>query len=181
VDPDGDCRFDRDGDKFTITVPGKGHELRDRLNAPRLLRDVGGDFVVQVRVGGAFRPAAADTFQRAGILLTDGTDFLRVERDTNRTAADAESHLVYRMGNLSWFGADPAPGRPVYLRLERRGDIFWWAFSEDGERWTRFPGPGLLVTVKLPRKVKVGVVAEATAPVVFKPEFDQFRLSRPGK
>jgi hypothetical protein len=56
VDLQEDCRFDRRGDKLTITVPGKGHEFavaKGRLNAPRLQRDVEGDFVMEVRVGAA--------------------------------------------------------------------------------------------------------------------------------
>jgi hypothetical protein len=76
VDPLGDCRFHREGDKLTITVPGEGHELDvgDKpLNVPRLLRDVEGDFVMQVRLGGGCTPGKA-----AGILLTDGERTVRV-------------------------------------------------------------------------------------------------------
>src|SRR4051794_30997939 len=57
-DPSGGCRFDRDGDKMTITVKGKGHGLdqeKGKLNVPHLLRDAAGDFAVQVRVAGDFR------------------------------------------------------------------------------------------------------------------------------
>src|SRR4051812_31099083 len=60
TDPDGDCTFQRVEGKLTITLPGSDHDLgieRGRMNAPRLLRDVEGDFVVQVRVGGLFRPS----------------------------------------------------------------------------------------------------------------------------
>src|SRR4051794_6272305 len=58
VDPSGDCRFDRDGDRLTISVPGKGHELNYErpMTAPQLLRDVEGDFDVQVRVTATFLP-----------------------------------------------------------------------------------------------------------------------------
>src|SRR5947209_3073819 len=70
VNPGGRCRFDRTGDKLTLTVPGRGHGLdvsNGRLNAPRLLRDLRGDFVVQVRVGGDFRPKRlAGGLRRAG-------------------------------------------------------------------------------------------------------------------
>jgi hypothetical protein len=41
IDPKEDCRFEREGDELSITVPGEGHELA-RLEAPRLLRDVEG-------------------------------------------------------------------------------------------------------------------------------------------
>src|SRR5262245_63307451 len=53
VDPDKDCKFVKDGDALVIEIPGKDHDLwpRDRqMNAPRLLKEVEGDFDVQVRV-----------------------------------------------------------------------------------------------------------------------------------
>src|SRR5207244_1045643 len=74
VDPVGDCRFDRKGDRLTITVPGGEH----RMTAPRLLRDVNGDFVVAVRVGGSFRPTV-----RAGLLLTAEQTVFRFERSAD--------------------------------------------------------------------------------------------------
>src|SRR4051812_2737975 len=64
VDPDKDCMFDKVKSGLTITVPGKDHDLgveRGRMNSPRFLRDVEGDFVVQVRVGGDFTPSMAST------------------------------------------------------------------------------------------------------------------------
>lgn len=77
-DPDGDCKFIRDADTLTIEVPGKDHDFvpqRKRFNAPRLLRDIEGDFAMQVRVRGAFRPSAKSTVEgipsrvAAGLLL----------------------------------------------------------------------------------------------------------------
>src|SRR5690242_14159504 len=52
VDPKKDCRFERREERLTITVPGEGHELsvQGDLNAPRLLRDVEGDFAAEVRI-----------------------------------------------------------------------------------------------------------------------------------
>src|SRR5262245_49665374 len=85
VDPVGGCRFDRTGEKLTITASGKGHEhdlVKRRLNAPCLLRDVAGSFVVQVRVGGDFRSAGktADKGWRAGLVVADGDNLILVER-----------------------------------------------------------------------------------------------------
>ena len=67
VDPLGDCRFDKDWDKLTITVPGIDHVWDKKTStAPCLLREVEGDFVVQVRVGGNFKTdfEAEDDHQR---------------------------------------------------------------------------------------------------------------------
>ena len=60
VDPDGDCKFTPQKDALAIAVPAKDHELvpdRGRMDAPRLLRDVAGDFTAQVAVSGDFRPS----------------------------------------------------------------------------------------------------------------------------
>ena len=73
VDPVGDCKFDRRGDRLTMTVPGQPQEVdvtRGRLNGPYLLRDVEGDFVVQVRVGGDFLKGQGT----AGLLLLAGNN-----------------------------------------------------------------------------------------------------------
>ncbi len=90
VDPDKDCKFDKVKAGLTLTIPGKDHDLgveRGRMNAPRLLRDVEGDFVVQVRVGGDFTPSNGSTttervpFVGAGLVLMNGDNtYIRLER-----------------------------------------------------------------------------------------------------
>jgi hypothetical protein len=81
VDPVGDCRFDRDGDKLTITVPGS----KGRSSDFSLLRDVEGDFVLQVRMAVSF-PGAA------GILLVDGKQRLQVT--LAQVGETTERHLL---------------------------------------------------------------------------------------
>src|SRR4051812_33364743 len=77
VDPNGDCRFDRKGERLTITVPaGRERVLavglgRDGLTAPRLLRDIEVDFAAEVQVGGNF-DEYDDGGRWAGILLLAG-------------------------------------------------------------------------------------------------------------
>src|SRR4051812_14129390 len=63
-DPDGDCTLKEANGKLTITVPPTLHDLNPRsgkLNAPRVTREIEGDFVVQVKVSGAFRPGEKST------------------------------------------------------------------------------------------------------------------------
>src|SRR5687767_5689900 len=57
VDPDGDCAVSKAGDAVTITVSPAVHDLwpenpepARRANAPRVLRDVRGDFSAEVTV-----------------------------------------------------------------------------------------------------------------------------------
>jgi hypothetical protein len=64
------------------------------------------------------------------------------------------------------------------IRLQRRGSRLEVAASDDGEKWTTLDH---YVKIRMARKLKVGVLAEATAAGTFKAVFGQFRLSQPGK
>jgi hypothetical protein len=53
VDPDHDCKIRLDGGVVSIEMPGKDHDYdpyRKRFNAPRILREIDGEFVLQVRI-----------------------------------------------------------------------------------------------------------------------------------
>jgi hypothetical protein len=53
IDPDKDCKITRDNGVLTIEMPGGDHDYdtaRERLNAPRLVREFDGDFEIQVRI-----------------------------------------------------------------------------------------------------------------------------------
>ncbi|HEY2158536.1 MAG TPA: hypothetical protein VGH33_23100, partial [Isosphaeraceae bacterium] len=55
TDPKGDCQASIDGGRLTITVPGTHHNLCaevGEMEAPRVLRKIDGDFVVQAKVSG---------------------------------------------------------------------------------------------------------------------------------
>src|SRR5207253_2814760 len=93
VDPLGDCRFERAGEVLTITVPGERHGLEASgryLNAPRLLRDVKGDFS-SVRVGGGLRPGGRNRCRSAGLVVTDGRALVRLVRTGARLSGGEET------------------------------------------------------------------------------------------
>jgi len=91
------------------------------------------------------------------------------------------SRLRKPQGGFRTSALGPPLEKPAYLRLERRGALLNATWSLDGKTWTRLSlGKGTRGFV-LGRKVKVGVVAESTTPGEFKPEFDQFQLTLPGK
>ena len=91
VDPAGDCTIEEAAGTLTITVPGKEHNLNplpgwNNLDAPRVLRDVDGDFVLQVLVRKFDMPKAETSsnkekpasFVAGGLLVwKDGKNFLR--------------------------------------------------------------------------------------------------------
>jgi regulation of enolase protein 1 (concanavalin A-like superfamily) len=158
VDPVGGSRFDRQGSKLTITVPGPGREfnvLAGRLTAPRLLRDVPDDFILQVRISGDFRDFGQGVeYREAGILLTDGKQFLPVGRTTR----------------LEMF----PPLKPIYFRLRHQGKTLRIAVSEDGKQWEKGAVPLLLEGWG---PLKVGVYAAATTAGTFTATFDEFKLT----
>src|SRR6185436_9732324 len=92
VDPDGDCKVTESSGKLTITVPGTYHDLthsdgRDQLNSPRVLQEVKGDFVAQVKVNPFPLPAENTStsngvcFVSSGLLIwLDDNNFIRMDR-----------------------------------------------------------------------------------------------------
>src|SRR5437868_5280014 len=90
ADPKGDCKFTYEAGKLTISVPGSDHGLsaeQDRYGSPRVLQDVEGDWIVQVKVGGAYPQGATSVietrraFYGAGLLLwQDEGTYIRLER-----------------------------------------------------------------------------------------------------
>jgi hypothetical protein len=68
IDPDGDCKIDDKSDVLEISVPNTHHDLNadnDKLNAPRVMRDVTGDFTMTVKVLGEFKPPVRSTNPKA--------------------------------------------------------------------------------------------------------------------
>jgi len=190
LDPDGDCKLTFDKDKLTITVPASDHALCvefGRMNAPRVLRDVEGDFQVQVRVSGAFPDGAQsvvkdrNAFHGAGLLLwQDEKTYVRLERANltiDRKKTSYVSFELRRDGRSERFRdvtEMPLTGEPVYLRLERRGDTVLAAGSKDDVHWT-YLAP---LKMKLPQKVRVGVLAGQNTSKGFTAEFSDFKLLR---
>ncbi len=173
LDPDGDCRFREDAGKLTISLPDKKvHDLVaevGKTNAPRLLRDVTGDFVAEVRIGGDF---SGDSVLLAGLFLTvDDKTYLRLER--GRFAGGAHCFWELRRDGKrdAKSAIDPVPAFEGYLRLERRGSTLIGSHGTDGQNWTELTS----YEIDLPLKVKIGVAAVSTS-AAFAPTFERFRL-----
>jgi regulation of enolase protein 1 (concanavalin A-like superfamily) len=190
VDTDKDCKFTIDKDTLTIEVPGKDHDLaieRNLMNSPRLVRDVEGDFVAQVRVGGTFLPSHNSTsnerlpFVGAGLLLmADEKTYIRLERATLRLRGEVKMYANWeRREDGKWVLAgdasvQPLEDKPTYLRLERKGDKLLASVSHDTKEWKELNA----LEVKLPAKLKLGVSGGGTSMDVFAPRFDEFQLKQ---
>jgi regulation of enolase protein 1 (concanavalin A-like superfamily) len=198
VDPDKDCEWRLENGKLAVTLPGKDHDLgieRNRMNAPRVLREVTGDFTAELRVGGDFEPvedAAALSptgelervaFQGAGLLLmADEKTYIRLERAALRykDQGDAGRHRYTNWelrDNADWklsgtIKTFPLENKETYLRLERKGNKVKGWVSQDAKDWNELPE----LEVVLPEKVLVGIGVVTTSRKVFRPQFDQFKV-----
>jgi regulation of enolase protein 1 (concanavalin A-like superfamily) len=193
TDPDGDCKIEEKEGKLTIKVPGSLHDLfpnqkdeKKRLNAPRVLREVEGDFVAYVKVTADWKPggkiAEANTFpyNGAGLLIWgEGGEFVRLERNVWIAGAMPTSYitpLYYRGGRLVG-GAKSTreefyKDRTTWLRVEREGAKVTTSISHDGKEWS---ATGELET-EFPKKIRVGVHAINSSDGEFVVEFEDFQV-----
>jgi serine protease Do len=190
VDPDGDCKIAPSKEALSMDLPAKRHDLAAEpaaRNAPRLLRDVTGDFTAQVRITGDFKPVAPSTapggfpFVGAGLvaMAADGS-YLRLERSDvvqngtteSQINSEVRANARQQVGSAKLLPQD----QTVYLRLRRLGDRFFSSMSRDGKDWIDLP----FQDVTLPAGLKLGVEAVTTSAAAFQPRFDDFRLGADG-
>jgi regulation of enolase protein 1 (concanavalin A-like superfamily) len=187
VDPDGDCTFRAEGDRLTIAVPATAHDLSaeaGRTNAPRVLRDVTGDFTAHVTVSGVVRPGAGSTlpdrvpYQGAGLLLWhDANNYVRLERAAMLLGGTVHFHVRFEQrqkGRMAGEHTLPIEDRDTALRLVRRGHEVVGSFNQGGE-WKRLLG----LAVTFPPEVRVGVTAINSSRQPFAPRFEDFRVTTP--
>jgi hypothetical protein len=169
IDPDGDCKVALDGGKLTVQVPGTAHDLSaelQRRNAPRVLGEVRGDFIAEVRVGGEFKPSDTSTvdsrrpYNGAGLLLfKDDDNYISLHRGAVTLNTGVRQYLNFELrkdGGLvvSRYEVE-LEDKDAYLRLERRGDKVYALTSPDGLHWKAYDDP---IEVEFPAALRLGVV-----------------------
>lgn len=190
IDPDGDSSVSLDDQVLTIAVPAAAHDLSielGRMNAPRVVRDVRGDFIAEVRVSAKLQPTEPTTipdrtpYNGAGLVLFDSEkNYVRLER----AAIDRNGHQYnYINFELRYEGESYSHARSVdlkgdwYLRLERHGDQVCAMLSSDGTRWGAlepFPMPVTMETVS-----QIGVTVASSSNTPFQADFHGFQLFTP--
>lgn len=167
LDPDGDCKVTF-LPKVTISVPGTNHDLAlepkyTKQNAPRVVDEIKGDFVLTARVEKFPTPKPNSSSNgrlsavSAGLLLwQDEKNYIRFERAAEGNAA---SHSVLIERHLK--GAERSSMThdiqdvDTFLRLTRVGDKFTFEVRDNGQDWTTLKSEEL----KLPEKLKLGIAA----------------------
>ncbi len=140
-----------------------------KVNAPRVMQEVSGDFVVEVRVT-HLDPSQTDsvlkslgsfpTAYHAGALLvrTNEKNFIRFEKGSKNTKGKRATTCelqVWENGKRMFYAPEDIEDVVVSLRLERQGDLLLSSFSkDDGKNWKELPKYKL---DKLKDTVSVGV------------------------
>ncbi len=189
IDPDGDCTIDLKDGRLTIRVPGRPHGLDaevDRLNSPRVLREIEGDFIADLKVDGAIRPAGPSTsptalpFLGAGLVLwSDEGNYLRLERAAILRGDQVMSYTLFEERRDRRLvppggGIGVPDGTATVLRLERKGDQVTAQVGPDGLQWRAFPPR----TVRMPARLKLGVSATSCSSAPFTFSLEGFRVFR---
>ncbi|HLW66271.1 MAG TPA: family 16 glycoside hydrolase, partial [Gemmataceae bacterium] len=201
VDPVGDSKITTEGYKLVVQIPGAYRDLQagGDVRSPRVLQEVNGDFVAQVKIAnlpraeaGTMIPGlAGGAFHSGGLLVwKDDQNFFRFEH-VSRDVDGKVLPLCWLEPYLNGDNAvDPAtkeelwvnhevPDKITHLRVERKQDVFYLSYSQDdGKTWLPF-GKGS-IKLSLPAKLKVGlsVVNNTTQPL--KVEFENFQIVRSG-
>jgi regulation of enolase protein 1 (concanavalin A-like superfamily) len=192
TDPDGDCKLFATKRELLVTVPAASpHDLAadiDRTNAPRVLQRACGDFTIQVRVDGRFDPGDASAqsgraaYNGAGIVaMVDVNNVVTLARAALQRKGAAQAYANFEIrsdGQLVRIGLTSdhplAKNRPTYLRLERRGEKFLAATSEDGCTWTGLDSKA--VPDHWPQELQIGIVAVSTSKAEFNPRFSKLQV-----
>jgi len=191
IDPDRDCKFEMVNEKLRLTIPGKQHFVeRKRNNAPRVAREIEGDFTASVRVTFPIRPAkgleshqADSAIASAGVIAWSDDDgemvwILRAEfpiggKQQQGFLSNRVKPKVNEYHNL--YGLNLEQTEAAYVRLERKGNKVSPTYSCDGKEWySTFE-----VEVGWGKKVKVGMIAENGYKVPFVVTFDKYQLEQP--
>lgn len=184
IDPSRDCWTRLVGETLAIDVPGSTHDLRGdgEVNAPRVVRSIDGDFIAQVKVSGNLRHTGKRTsglsvaYHGAGLLIwQNARNYVRLERsglvrEDGQTVHFANFEL-HRDGQVV-VKALEIPDQDTYLRLERRGNRVFGLVTGDGYKWSSLEP----IAARLPRDVKLGVVAISTSTEPLKVVFSDLEV-----
>ena len=185
IDPDGDCKFTPGNRSMTIEVPTTQHDLDStgkKLNAPRVMHEVDGDFILTVRVTGEFKPGPNSTslksvpYNGAGILVwSDSDNHIRFERANWVRGGVFSPNIAFLECEGGYPGANHSEGlrnEACYLRMQRKGSRIYAGISSDGNNW-RWLKP---IDTIWPAKLKVGLTAISTSSTPFVVKFEEFEL-----
>lgn len=192
VDPDKDCTFKLDRKKLVITVPDKAHPVATQAGklatAPRVLREVTGDFVARVKVvcrlPQVARAKVGKSWEYAAGLIVEQNERRYVSIEITRFATTTtDGPLTQLHRRACWDGTAITTctndGKTdleaeTWLELARVGDRIHVATTHNsGQTWDSISDP---VRHTLPQDIKVGLIAGHSGPAGFTATFEDFTV-----
>jgi len=175
IDPDRDCKVTAKGGTLEFKVPGTLHDYSAELsiqNAPRVLRELKGDFIVEVKVSGEFKPEPKGTtpqrvgYHGAGLLvIKDKNNYISLHRGSVNVDGKVRQYANFELrkdGEMAISNGEvDLPDQDTYLRLERRGNRICNATGPDGVHWTSYEP----ISLDLPETIQFGFVGLNTSEV----------------
>jgi regulation of enolase protein 1 (concanavalin A-like superfamily) len=174
TDPDRDCKVALVKDRLTVKVPGTAHDFAaelQRLNAPRVMGKVQGDFIAEVKVSGEFKPSEKSTidgrrpYNGAGLLLVkDDNNYVSLHRGAVTLETGVRHYLNFELRKdgaltVSRYEVE-LEDKDALLRLERRGDKVFALTSPDGLHWKAYDDP---IEIDFPEALRLGVEAVSSS------------------
>lgn len=189
VDVDGDCIFLVVDGKLRITAPGPVHGFSielERMNAPRVMREVSGDFLAELTVTGEFAPGEKTLKERtpfngAGIvLMQDEKNYVLLRRaalERNGEYRHYSSFIVRENAQATRYIPADNPNvenmKPTQLRLERRGDTIYGSVRQGTGLWQHMIPKDLA----LEKDLNIGIIAVNASSQQFTAEFSELKLT----
>jgi regulation of enolase protein 1 (concanavalin A-like superfamily) len=191
-DPDQDCRFRVDPHRLMIMVPGTPHALSaeiGKVNGPRVLRAVAGDFCAEVHVEGVLpmdphspMPGRWAYFGAGLLVWQDDQNYVRFERSRMHIQPSGQWRCypcfelraggkVTRRWQVSDGTLDDA--KPAFLRLVRRGGTLTASYTQYDGDWKELPP----LEIDFGGKVRVGVAACHSTLTEFTAVFERLQIS----
>jgi regulation of enolase protein 1 (concanavalin A-like superfamily) len=189
TDADKDCKYVLKDGELRVSLPAAWHIMWKQRrgaknNAPRVLREVEGDFTAVVRVKFQVPKSVPEEhwpYCSGGLVAWESEkEHLVIRRCGGAVNGYPEavwSHHVTTAGTTDSVLELDKPAESAFLRLKREGKKAIVGWSRDGKAWKEFEP----ADVAWGAKVKVGVVAENCLDVPMEITFDQYSLTQPKK
>jgi len=174
-DPKADASYNLSGNTIIIRAPN-GNDLWPAFNfdAPRLTKQVTGDFNLQVRVNSQWR---SDGYNGAGLAVNVGkTSVIRFERGLD--GAIGGHHIVifaFAEGREVGRSHIAFSANDFYLKLERRANNFTGWASANGRDWQKVG----TITANFPANIAAGLtLIHQHSNSTFQASFSDFSLTK---
>ena len=182
VDPTGKCHVARMADELAINVPAGKYQLTlENMDAPRVLREVKGDFTAQVAVLPFYRPGANEEWVGTGLVVWKDRDhFVRFALLSYEAEVHVLSVGLYHQGKLKAHKQIDFADKeklPIWLRVEKRDGRLRFVYSTDAKKWHDAP---IAADDAWPGELKVGVYASNSTTAAYWGRYRNLEIKEPG-